>query len=524
MEIKYKRSYAPKGKNYSVGEVPLMFGYALEIADPRAKLETGKLAPGEVCMMIFGITPEEYAWRESDPQRLDALAARIGKALPKDRLIGYRACSLLGKPVEREIRPLMGEHMPEDDFAARLARERGGALQAGPLDAQLAECRRLQKLCAQKGAPEQIRQDWLQARRALGEGLRAQPSLWLAYEAGMNGRWPAFGFDGRVELFTSSERGERARSRVQQANAGVDVWQIREIEHAALDATLKMLADCGAKQLRVDNGISAAEIALDDLCDETPTENAVLRNFIQREVEYGLRWNRLKAANAAEEIQRGALESMLTLRNFALREIGLGVLYAACVDVGGGRLCTPAARAKLGGTGWCETSGDKCILLGDQEGKKRFLAVFTSPIRLMSFAEQKGANVSAVAMTLEDLVRRAAGNGLMIDPGMIGYCVDEKMLQKARELREKPPMAVRIQPPEPPQAQQEMPKQEKIGLGELPDPDSLDVPKPEEGRREAVSEAAEPNSGSEVKPEAPESNKAPEAKKGLFRRLFGKRG
>ena len=24
MEIKYKRSYAPKGKNYSVGEVPAM--------------------------------------------------------------------------------------------------------------------------------------------------------------------------------------------------------------------------------------------------------------------------------------------------------------------------------------------------------------------------------------------------------------------------------------------------------------------------------------------------------------------
>ena len=105
----------------------------------------------------------------------------------------------------------------------------------------------------------------------------------------------------------------------------------------------------------------------------------------------------------------------------------------------------------------------------------------------------------------------------MIDPGMIGYCVDEKMLQKARELREKPPMAVRIQPP---QAQQEMPKQEKIGLGELPDPDSLDVPKPEEGRREAVPEAAEPNRA----PEVPEPNKAPEAKQGLFRRLFGKRG
>ena len=150
--------------------------------------------------------------------------------------------------------------------------------------------------------------------------------------------------------------------------------------------------------------------------------------------------------------------------------------------------------------------GDKCLMLGDKDGKKRFLAVFTSPIRLTSFAEQKGANVSAVAMTLDDLIHRAAGNGLMVDPGMIGYCVEEKMLQKARELREKPPMAVRIQPPEP---QQEMPKQEKIGLGELPDPDSAGVAKPEETRREAV-------------PEAPKTETSDAPKKGLLRRLFGK--
>ena len=103
MEIKYKRSYAPKGKNYSVGEVPLMFGCALEIADPRAKMEVGKLEPGEVCMMIFGITPEEYAWRESNPRQLDALAARIGKTLPRDRLIGYRVCNLLGKPLQLSL-------------------------------------------------------------------------------------------------------------------------------------------------------------------------------------------------------------------------------------------------------------------------------------------------------------------------------------------------------------------------------------------------------------------------------------
>ena len=61
MEIRYKRTYSPaKGKRYTAGEITAMLGYAMEIADPRVKLKEGKLAPGEICLLLFGITPEEY--------------------------------------------------------------------------------------------------------------------------------------------------------------------------------------------------------------------------------------------------------------------------------------------------------------------------------------------------------------------------------------------------------------------------------------------------------------------------------
>ncbi len=505
MEIKYRQTYAPKGKNYSVGEVGWMLGYAMQIVDPRPKLESGKLEPGEVCMILFGITSEEYALRESDPKALAALADRLGRYVPKDRLIAVRVANLLGKSVQHEVKLCVSERMPEDDFAERL-------IQKGPLDDQLAECRRLQKLCAQKDVPEQIKLDWLDARRTLAEGLRARPSLWLAYEAGLNGRWPFLGFDGRAELFTTAERGERARIRIQQTNAGVDMWQLREIAQGELDATLKMLADCGVKQLRVDNGFAAAEMSMDDICAATPTENAVLRNYIQREVEYGTRYNRIKTANAEEAKQRGALESVLTLRNFTLRELGNSVIYVGCLDVGSGKLCTQAAKVRLEGADWQVVRAEKSMLIGSQDNQKHFLAVFTSPIRLTSFAEQKGANVSPVAMTLDDAVRRANNNPLMIDPGLLGYCVDDKMIAKAMEIRDKPPIAVRIQPPKEEQkpTAQPAPKQQKIGLGDLPDPDSIDLSKIQSPKSETPMPAAD------------ETEKPAQAKKGFFKRLFGK--
>ena len=66
MELKYQATYRSRGlKAYSVGEIQGVT-LAMEVTEPRLRASEGKLEPGEICMLIFGITPEEYAWREKD--------------------------------------------------------------------------------------------------------------------------------------------------------------------------------------------------------------------------------------------------------------------------------------------------------------------------------------------------------------------------------------------------------------------------------------------------------------------------
>ena len=109
MELKYQATYRAKGlKAYSVGEIQGL-SPALELAEPRLRASEGKLEPGEICMLIFGITAEEYAWHENDTKKLDALAEQLRKRVPADRLIAWRVVDLKGKPVQREIKPQTGE-------------------------------------------------------------------------------------------------------------------------------------------------------------------------------------------------------------------------------------------------------------------------------------------------------------------------------------------------------------------------------------------------------------------------------
>ena len=214
MEIRYKRTYVPGGmKRYTLGEVLGMPGYALEAADPRVKLKAGKLAPGEICMLIFGVTPEEYALRESDPKALDALAEKLLKNHPADRLLAWRIVDLKGAPVQKEIEVLTGDSIDGGAYT-RMMREKTVQMQAGPVDALLLESKRLQKLCADKNAPEGVKQDWLAARASLGRALMELEKLYVADDVLTGNRWPAIGFDGRAEIFTTRERAERTARQI----------------------------------------------------------------------------------------------------------------------------------------------------------------------------------------------------------------------------------------------------------------------------------------------------------------------
>lgn len=464
MEIQFKRTYIPgRGKRYVMGEIPAMLGYALEIADPRVKMQEGKLNPGEICMLVFGVTPGEYAMKDSDPKALDALADKLLKNIPADRLLGWRIVDLKGTLVQREVKPQTGESIDGGAFLNRL-RAKAAQAQAGPVDAQLMEVRRLQQLCASKDAPEAIKQEWLEARKKLGAAILGLETLWAAYDAITGDRWPAVGFDGRVEIFTTARRAQNVLQQIQSRQANVVTWKIHEISGEDIRKFLQGCVADGLLALRVDNGFAAAELNLQDILGEIFVQkNAMLRGILLREVQYGMRWNSYKTANAPENVVQGALESMLTMRNFAWRETGNAKLYALCAD--GNR--------------------DRCVMITGPDGKQKFVTAFTDAERARNFAQKVKGNVRAVEMDFDELAQRSAVcDGLMLDMGFIGYRLMKTDYDKVRDLRGKPPLVVRIQKPETkPEAKPE------ADFGSLPDPDKFDLPQqPKEEVQEAAAE------------------------------------
>ncbi|MBQ4290766.1 MAG: SseB family protein [Clostridia bacterium] len=89
MEIKYRVIWANEDLHYSVGLLDPNDDPALRVTDPTHIIMTDheKWTPGTDPAALFGITDEEYAWKDSDPDKLDELAQKLRTEIPKDRLI-----------------------------------------------------------------------------------------------------------------------------------------------------------------------------------------------------------------------------------------------------------------------------------------------------------------------------------------------------------------------------------------------------------------------------------------------------
>ena len=484
MEIHYKRTYLPvKGKRYTAGEIQVMLGYAVEAAQLRVSMKEGRLAPGEICMILFGITPEEYAWKDSDPKALDDLVQKLCKEVPEDRLLGWRICDLKGAAIQKNVQLKTGTSIDDGVFAERV-KERVRREVTGPIDDMIRESRRLQNLCIGKDASEGVKQDWQAARTELGKAILGLEKVYVVDELPVGNRWPSVGFDGRIEIFTTRERAERVKPQITAALGGMEIWSIRELPGTELVNYLRSCGMDGLSALRVDNGFAAAELNLKDFMPDFMGENITLRSFMIREIEAGMRWNKLKEMNADQKPLGNTLEGMLTFRNFAWREIGNATLYVVCA--GGSR--------------------EKCVVLGGKDGGEKLLAAFTDRIRAASFAEKLDGNPAPVAMKFDELALRARPfAGLMIDAGVINYRLPAAEFDKVKELRGKPPVVVRVQKQEA-EATAVRPKVQ-TDAGSLPNPDDFEAPEIQRPVEEVPEEKPVPQN--------------PE-KKGFFKKLFGK--
>lgn len=487
MEINYKRTYTPtRGRRYTVGEIKGLLGCAMEIAAPDVKMEEDRLAPGEICMMLMGITPEEYALKDENPKALDALAAKLAKTVPADRLLGWRVLNLKGETLKKTVKPKAGESIDGGEYARRV-QDKLREASAGPIDAQLMECKKLQMMCVDPDTPEGVKQDWKAARSALAEALLGLDRIYVAQDALLKGRMPSVGLDARLEIFTVKARGERACKMMEEIHKA-EVWSLRELEKADVPAFLRGCLRDGMSLLRVDNGFAAAELLITDLSREEAQPGALLRACMIREIQYGIRWQKMKACGVEEIRQRKVLEGMLTMRSNAWRALGNEKLYAVCAN---GRR-------------------DNCAVLRMQDNLP-LLAVFTLEARARAFVQKqdKKLNFKPVQMDFDAIAAAAARtDGLVLDAGDITYRVLKTDFDKVRDLRGKPPVMVRMQAPQ--EQPKPAPEPEKgEAMGSLPNPDDFAPVKKREAPAEAQMEKASAEA-SEVK------------KKGLLGRIFKK--
>ena len=500
MNVKFKKTFATKNNLYGLGEINMMYGYAMEITELRPRLSAGKLQPGEAMLIFFGITPEEYEMRETNPKRLEQLAAAIRKSYPADRLISYLVLNFKGDVIARDVQLETVPTIDENGFPRPAA-------QGGAIDTELNACARLQEIPAD--APEGVKQDWIAARRAAAQALLKLDSFFVAYDLLTNGRYPAQSFDGRIYLFTSMQRAENEHAQVTKA-VGLDIWQIREIKSAEYDRFFAEQRNLGMEFVRVDSGFTTAELRIEDFGDAPLAPDARIMNLMLSQVVYGVRWMNMKQKNAPENAVRGAMESTLTMRNFTWREIGNAVLYIACPG-NGGRECTQAAHARIGEGRIVPV--DACVQIADNSDSKEFIVAFTSAARAAAFAGCMNPPVHPVAAVFDDVVRLAKGcDGIILNIGELGYRVQKAQFEDVLELRAKPPIAVRVRTEtdaarESAEETQQAPRMN----ASLPNPDAA-LPDPDAHlpKREAIAPQPEPQ------PEMP-------AKKvGFFKRLFGK--
>ena len=236
----------------------------------------------------------------------------------------------------------------------------------------------------------------------------------------------------------------------------------------------------------MDNGFTATQLGVKDCVVYGLEPNAPLRSMMLREIQYGMRFNRLKEIQAPEKNLRGALESMLTLKGFVRREVGNAGLWAICAGADPG----------------------KCVLLNGKDSSQKFLAVFTTPALAKAFAQKLNPTIKPVEMKFDELVQRGAeAEGLLIDVGTAGYRIPKAEYDQVRDLRAKPPVLVRLQPRE---GENPQPKTQPEMQASLPNPDDFDLPA-------KAQTPAETPSGSSEEP-APN----PPERKGFFKKLFGK--
>lgn len=514
--------------------------YVLGVMDP----EDPKTWRGDVSDLVlcFALTPEEYGWLNTDREKLDDLARRLQREMPRSR---FAAGVLEGTgrrtDLQETCRAMLKSDCLEEDTAFEAWKEAHPfqKMQQPNTPVNLARhelCSLQHDTASQRDRGELFQKEMERRQRTLANRLLEQDAFYVGMDKNSpGGVWPGLEYlSGDVHLFSTQENALNACEFY--ASRGIFEYEAQRVEQSQYAAFFQNCESLGVTAFRVDDGVEPVELKRSYLWPDREQSwleehNQTLRNAMLRSAELSGHMQK-NQEKMSENLRRNLVGFLVTWRCRMLQELGDGLYYVPCALPGElyEEFQSDLVLSKRGMTQMKERMrrelrpssagagphfGGRVVSVEDPkhgrlplrlittERQERWLVAFTSQIQCQAFLDRQQNRDTMVVMTFDELYEQVEGlNGLVVDVLGLGVQLRPQEMAQCRTLRSQERATVELKPSDPPKT---TPKTEEKPVEKAPDPP----------KSQPVPPQSEPKAQ-----ETPNSTVKKNNRPGFFRRLF----
>jgi hypothetical protein len=483
---------------YIIGCFPRRGVYVLGVMD----LEDPKAWQGGVSDLVlyFAVTPQELGWLKSDRSKLDDLAGRIQRELPRSRFVaGLKNGRELEPALEKDWDGLKSDALEGDEDFDRWMETHpfrmGRQLRTPLTDArhELAEFQ--QGLRGRTPTPKETQEERRRQRTFAYRLLEAEALFVAMDENSPGGQWPGLEYiSGDVHLFTTEANGDTACG--YYAKNQIYDYQVQRVEQAQYAAFFENCRGLGVEQFQVDDGVEPVQVALKYLVlprEESWLEehNRWVRNMMLRSLEVSGHMAK-HSAGMAETLRKNLMSCMVTWRIRMLQELGDTLFYVPSAlpqemhqqferDMVFSKQALDRLKKKLdeelrprsaivgvhftGRVATIENSnqGKLPLRLVHDPQERKWLVAFTSEAACRTFVENQQEGDTVVILTLDELYDQVEGlAGLVVDAAGLSVQLRAEEIEQCLTLRKREKASIRLEKKkEPAQAEEQDSTEEK---------------------------------------------------------------
>jgi hypothetical protein len=466
---------------YIIGCFPRRGLYVLGVMD----LEDPKAWQGGVSDLVlyFAMTPEELGWLKSDRSKLDNLAGRIQRELPRSRFVaGLKNGRELELALEKDWDGLKSDSLEGDEDFDRWIEAhpfRSGRQRITPLTNarhELAEFQ--QRLRGGDPSPKEVEEEQRRQRTFAYRLLEAEALFVAMDENSPNGQWPGLEYvSGDVHLFTTQENGDTACGYYSK-NRIYD-YQVQRVERDQYPAFFENCRGLGVERFQVDDGVEPVQVALEYLVlprEESWLEehNRLVRNVMLRSLEVSGHMVK-HGKEMAETLRKNLVGCMVTWRIRMLQELGDTLLYVPSAlpqelhqqferDMVFSKQALDRLKKKLdqelrprSAVTGAHFAGRVATIEDSNQGKlplrlvhdpqeRKWLVAFTSEAACRTFVENQQEGDTVVILTLDELYDQLGDlAGLVVDVAGLSVQLQAKEMEQCLVLRKREKASIRLE-------------------------------------------------------------------------------